>query len=1294
MRKIKNLLPLGLCLSMCVASLPGNLTLSTARAHAANAFVTSDAFNTKSLPASQGIQPQRTALTGQEWTGTGNNINITQVNTEADTCNPIPYQDPETAFYGARDFARDNSEYYQLLTGSGQKWTLSVDDSSTKEVTLPASWTSYGFDFSIYTNSAMPFQSSAKFPQAPTTKNPVGLYHHTFRVKDSMLQENGRIYLTFGGVESAYYVYVNGQEIGYSEDSYNPHSFDITDALNPKGEDNDLTVKVYKFCDGTWLEDQDMIYDGGIFRDVYLTSTPNIRIADYQVDTALNDDYTQADLSVNVDTSNLSTESADGMALELALYDAAGNRITSGSQSVNTMDSTQHASTALTVSVSQPALWDADHPNLYTMVLSLYDAQGKVHYESVSQNVGFRKLTFTSTEIEDEVNYRHTTTQYDTVRLNGKRLLLKGVNRHDTDPDTGKYVSHKVLEQDILMMKANNINALRTSHYANDDYLYYLCDKYGIYLMCETNNESHAIQNNEDSLKQLKQAAMNRQVTAYKRLRNVTANLMWSIGNESTRDKNVGNFADSMFSEMIQYFKKNDPSRMVHYEGVCDWKNGSSGGVDMNSHMYADPDTVAGCLADETHMPFVLCEYDHAMGNAVGNLKEYWDLIRSHDSALGGFIWDWVDQSRKIAIKDGDWDYYSTADAHQSGLNDLSGYYLGYGGDWGDNTGDKNFCMNGLVSADRDPQPELKEVRYQYQDFWFTCDTDTLSSRTVHAVNESQSKNLNEYELCWKLLEDDNVIDQGTLDASLDAGKETDLTVPYTMPTQVKEGSEYYLNLSVCLKQDTDYLEKGSEIAYEQFPVNTENIPAGDSTILPSIDSRADVTVTKDGENYLIQGTDFSVTVNGTTGYLENYLYRNQQIFTQGPSLNFDRAKLDNDYLKNRKISSYVKLKEAPVLSTDVMGNPVITTHHSIDKDGGGDVATTYTFEKNGGILVDCHADTTTASYREYTKIGFIMTLSEGMEDLSWYGNGDDESYSDRCSYTRVGTYHSTVNQMYYPFAKPQDCGNLTGIRYTRLDNTSTGYGLLVTGNGGTLNTSALHFTPDQLTAANHVNELSPSKETYLTIDGAVAGTGNNSCGFKTLTAYTVKKQVLDFRFSLLPADNTQDSMTLYHSYTKLEAALRNGENPYGTFTPAPTQPAEPEASAPATQPQETPAVAVPLPQASQDPSTASADALKPVTSLKVTANKKGRVTCQWKKQNQATGYVVVYASNAGKLKKCTSGSQKVSGVTRKIVKKNQITLKLSKKKKRIYLKVCAYHTENGKTTYGSFSKTKKITRR
>lgn len=1282
-----------LLVALLSALLPEGRIYSNAVTTSEDPF-SSSAFSYKALPELETVKTVRESCTGEEWKGTEQNLDITSVNTMPDSSNLIPYADMETAYAGAKEYAREGSAYYQLLTGEGQDWRLTVLDSPAKadalgsfesaayaekeedgwkNVQLPASWTSYGFDHSIYTNSAMPFEEEAVFPLAPDEKNPVGLYRKTFTLQDSMLQENGKVYITLGGVESAYYLYINGVEVGYSEDSYDPHTFDITDLLNEKGTPNLLAVKVYKFCDGTWLEDQDMIYDGGIFRDVYLTSTPAVHIQDYTLTTDSNEDYTEASVHVAMDVVNDASSAVDNMAAQVVLYDADGKVCATGDADIRAIASGETQSTDITLEVEQPKLWDSEHPNLYTAVISLYNKQTETHFESVSQNVGFRWLTFTPTQVTDDGKYNNATEQYETVKLNGKRLFIKGVNRHDTDPETGKYVSREVCEADIRLMKQNNINAVRTAHYPNDDYFYYLCDKYGMYVMCESNNESHALYGgDEDTLAKLETAAMTRQSASYERFKNTTCNLFWSIGNESSQGwaERDGDYANGMFAHLVQYFKDRDSSRMVHYEGMSGGEKGSTA-IDMVSHMYYDPPAVEGYGKGSSHMPFILCEYDHAMGNAVGNLKEYWDIIRSYDNLMGGFIWDWVDQSRKVAIEEGDWNYYGLEDAKASGLNNLDGYFLGYGGDWGERGGDKNFCMNGLVSADRDPQPEIKEVKYQYQNFWFTSAEEKLTGQEVLVKSEALSDKLSEYDVTWELLEDGKSIEHGTITDEVLPGEEKSVTVPYSLPAELKAGADYYLNISVKTKEDSFVCEAGYEVAYAQFEIDAE------TASVPHTMNGGNVTVTKQDSYYEVSGKDFHFQVNLETGFLESYYYKGELLMKQGPTPNISRGKLDNDKTKYVDLLSYLTLASEPEVWKNGDGCYVITSRWNstykwdANIQQPGTIVMHYLVEDDGAVTINMELDFTKTKTKNFMKVGTTLTLEKGKETVRWYGNGDGESYSDRQSYTRVGLYESTVNDMFYPFAKPQDCGNLTGVKWISIANTESGQGMLICGKKD-VNASALHFTAEQLSTANHVHELTPAEETYVTVDAAVSGTGNGSCGYETLEEYRLANQVYDYSYTIMPLTSEMEPMAIYKKYR--EQTEEGDEKPPVTNPPA-----------------DNPVSVTPSPNPkTSDPSLNGGKQkeeptkVKKVTGIKVKAQKRA-LKLSWKPQKNAN-YYIAYSTSKKKLAKLKNGKIKAVSGTKVVGSgKAKKTIQKLKRSKKYYIKVCAVSRD--KKTVGKWSK-------
>lgn len=1334
----------------------------------------------------------KTKFTHKEWTGEtytdvdGNQVKAADVygiNTEPASTfatTNVVYDSVDKAIKGAKDYDKAASKYVQFLTGKDQvDWSLVVlqnqalaqgdayknfyktDYKATTNdwktnLQLPCSWTRQGFDFSIYTNVTMPWQSkydsNVSAPNAPANYNPVGLYRKTFKVTDDMKAANGRVYLSFQGVESSYYVYVNGKEVGYSEDSYSPHSFDITDYLTTDGSDNLLAVEVHKFCDGTWMEDQDMYYDGGIFRDVYLYSAPLVHIQDYKVETDLDENYENATMKLNVTVANASKAAAEGYKVDVRLYDQDGkmfvNDMTMDLDTVPAADGDTDGSvsTAGSKLVLSPELWSAETPNLYTMVLSLYDSKTGTYMGSVSQQLGFREIEFTKSEVDTNGNRITTDSEYKPITINGKQLLLKGTNRHDTDPEYGKYVPHETQEEDIKLMKQYNLNALRTSHYSNDEYLYYLCDKYGIYVMGETNLESHALMDQGEKQVNFKNLAMDRTVTAFNRLKNRTSIVMWSTGNENYYSSSAS-YANGMFYDLIWYFKNNDSTRPIHSES-----SDGNNGTDMRSNMYPSVDTLYSRAA--ANMPYVLCEYDHAMGNAVGNLKEYWDAIRSSDNMLGGFIWDWVDQSRilsldnlpqsyvvtekkdgvvgsasissvdenpdsgaltgksangyalfesdkynealsgsgksftvevickpesdgadKVLIAKGDYqfalktnsskqleffayynnnwnsvtakkpdnwvgnwhqvvatydkgaikiycdgelvgsgngnttiasssvalgvgcsadngrtfdgeismgrvysralsleeinaqnsttpaiteksddvllwadfagltvdesskpyDYYAEKDAHANLYSDeIKGNFYGYGGDSGESPNDNSFCVNGLVSPDRDVQPELYEVKYQYQSVWFSTDDSMLLGETIDVYNENNFLNLNDFDVKWTLTEDGKEIGSGKLSAEDTniAGRESgSIKVPYraSMPEEKKAGAEYYLNLSVQLKEDTEWAKAGHEVAYEQF-----QIPAEVTKVEPTINTN--VTVDDSAEDVIkVSGTDFSFEVEKATGTLKNYVYKGETLLTSGPVPNYWRGILNNDngnYDGNWKnVNKNVTASDIAVGTNDA-GQKTIRVTLASASQANLKQTMVYKVDGSGAVTVDATVDATGTSLGRYIRIGTVMELPEGYENVEWYGNGPVEAMWDREDFATVGRYSNTVSGMFYPYLDTQDTGTVTGVKWISVTNPSAKSAMAIAATD-TVEASALHFTVDDLDQAQHPYELTKLDSTILTVNYRSQGTGNKSCGQDTLSAYLLpNNKAYTYEYTMVPyTTNDSDPMDVTRAY-------------------------------------------------------------------------------------------------------------------------------------------------------------------
>ena len=1100
-----------------------------------------------------------------EWTGYNGAEDIFGINREPHSPTMIPYQSTQVAADAVWDYnAREESAYFQKLTGENEPWDLTVvqnaDEAAPilaagamnpgftagdgwKTVTLPKSWTRDGFDHSLYTNCYMPWQApfdtNVDAPHCAVNYNPVGLYRKTFTVSDAMLADNRRIELQFDGVESCYYVYINGKEVGYSEDTYSPHRFDITDYL--KDGENLLGVEVHKFCDGTWFENQDMIYDGGIFRDVFLTSVPLVSFADYTVVTDLDDNYENAALNLNISVRNRASVAVSGLTIEAAVLDEAGNDISGGaSATVSSVGSGELAEAKISQKILKPALWSAEHPNLYALVLTLKSSQGVI--ETISAQLGFREINFTSTEVD--ANYRVTTKYWDPIRINGQPLRIKGVDRHETDLFYGKAVPQATAEEDIRLMNRNNINGIRTSHYSNDSYLYWLANKYGIYIMAETNFECHdPLRFNDvwNAKAMFYELGMDRTETAFQRLKNNPSVVMWSIGNEimpsHTDDPNI---AGGLYRDMVWYFKKHDPTRPVHDEGFTDHI-----GVDMYGQMYPDPNTIASHAGDG-QMPYMMCEYAHAMGNSVGALKDDWDAIRRSDNIVGGFIWDWVDQSRAVQIPANSYDYYAQDDAHKNLYADRTpGYFFGYGGDWGDRPNDNSFCQNGLVSADRDPQPELAEVKYQYQNFWFSGDASQVSNRKVSVYNESNFTNLNEYDVEWTLLRNGIKISSGKVaDVNVAPKQRAELSVPYTLPRSIAAGDEFQLNLSVLQKTEKDLIPAGWEVSYGQF-----DVPASAPKIIRKSASDS-VSVTENAGDYTVSGKDFSFSLSKSSGQMLNYTYKGEVLIEDGPAPNFWRGYIENDtgYASQWTFDSNWRgamngARINGIRTSEENGEAVIDVSMTLPAAGNTSVDMRYMIRGDGIVTVSFRVDATHSGMGKFIRVGSMMTLPAGFEDVQWYGNGPVETYNDRCSNGRLGVWENTVSGFFYPFTKVDDCGNLTNLRWMSLESSQHKGSVLIAAETP-IEGSALHFTPEDFMPVNHPFELKPRSTTIVSMNYGSMGLGTATCGPATLDPYQLPSdRIYNWTFSIIPADKTTDAVgyaELAKPYRRLSSALQD----------------------------------------------------------------------------------------------------------------------------------------------------------
>lgn len=1117
---------------------------------------TSDPWNsTTGVPDDLQVIPgdlEKTIFSMNEWTGkrakTADGKSVQQtgifsVNEVAHhSTETLVYQSVEDAVEGAKNYDYQRSDYYQLLTGKGKPWKLAVYENINdakragvygkffepaydmasapkyegkgvvgsyntayyggfKDVVLPASWQTQGFDFPIYSNFTYPWNTfkngNVALPNAPQNTNPVGFYRTTFKVNEEWLQGNRSVYINFGGVESCYYVWVNGHEVGYSESSYDSSEFDLTPYLNKDGSENVLAVMVIRWCDGSYFENQDFTRLAGIFRDVYLYSTPAVQIFDYSVVTDLDKTYTDATLKLKVELLNKTTANlpAGKYSVDVKLFDADGKNLFASdplrAALENEVESGKKGSLALSRAVKKPHLWSDEDPYLYTLVITLYDQDGN-YFGSISQQLGFRELEFTKT-----TGTGANSGIYKDVLLNGKKILLKGVNRHDNDGATGKYVSRETYEKDIQIMKQLNVNAVRTSHYPNDKYLYYLCDKYGVFVLAEANVEDHYAVGDANTQKYFYDAIEDRVLSLVEREKNRTSVIIWSLGNELSQSR--------VYPETIKQMKRIDPTRLVHLESY-----GTGGGVDLGSGMYWSINAMENMGKASNKMPWIQCEYAHAMGNSVGNLYEYWEVIRAYDNLLGAFIWDFVDQTVSTEIP--------------RGSNDLlgNGRFWAYGGAWGDTINSGDFCQNGIISNDRTIQPEGYEVKYVYQSIWFESDLTVLRSGKVSVFNEFKFTDLSAYDFSYELRQNGVVVDSGKLTVSGKPGETVEITVPYQMPAVIEADDEFSLVLYAKEKADTMWAKAGYVVASQVFDLPVEVAhAAADRGAMPT------AVLTETDTDFTVKGTDFEAVFSKDKGALTSYQYKGETVISAPLLPTYRRAQLSND-----KSGFWDSVSVGAVQSMTAKkssdGKSVTVTAVLQLKNAGDSLQTMeYTVYGSGEISIKATLNPD-SSAGEMARYGLTVTLPSAYEQTTWYGYGEYDSYVDRNRSCIPGVYSSTVTKNLTLFGKPQDSGNMTRVRWYALTAEGSNAGLMAVSDS--MEAQAIHYTAVQLKNAKYTHQLSANPQnTYLTLSYMSRGTGGASCGPDTLPEYRIPVgQEMTLTVTLVPFEKraTADQLT------------------------------------------------------------------------------------------------------------------------------------------------------------------------
>jgi len=1015
----------------------------------------------------------------------------------------------------------DDSPYKQSLNGTWKfAWAANpdarianfhapdYDASGWDEIPVPSHWQLQNYDYPQYTNIRYPWidhDPDLKPPYAPTKYNPVGSYIRTFTVPAAW--EGQSVFISFQGVESAFYVWLNGELVGYSEDTFTPAEFDLTPYLSEG--DNKLAVEVYRWCDASWLEDQDFWRLSGIFRDVFLFTAPPAHLYDFQVNTDLDATYENADLRVTAKLVNESGTHAGTMSLEAQLYDRNGSPVLTNPLVI---DAAIGSSASLDVQgkapVHRPQPWSAEQPNLYTLVLKLSDASGQA-IQYTSSRVGFRKF-----EIEDGL-----------MKINGKRILFKGVNRHEFSCDVGRVPQYEDMLRDVRLMKTHNINAVRTSHYPNDTRWYDLCDEYGLYVIDETNLETHGSwaygqpwDDERDTVPASKPEwtanVLDRCNSMLQRDKNHPSVVIWSLGNESWGGEN--------FVKMHDYLREQDPSRPVHYEGVfhCRAYEAAS---DVESQMYTRPaDVEAYATRPGDKKPFILCEYSHAMGNSCGGLTKYWELFEKYPVLQGGFIWDWVDQAIRVTEAEGK-------------------SHLAYGGDFGESPHDGNFCGNGLVFADRAVTPKLLEVKRCYQNV--SMKAEDLAQGLVAVTNGHLFTDLGAYDFCWALTRNGEPAGEGKVDVHAAPGETVQVDLSGAYPKQAAFEDEYVLTLSMELRESALWADVGYELAWAQFvlpaveagsaeiggdrlAVGAANAAASsvDRDILNGVggvpsaagdaqeaDGRAAAELSVQDRSDVVEvvGAAFSVTFNKVSGVLTSYRIRGSELLREPLVPNFWRAYTDNDRGnkhhertamwrdagEKRKLVRLAWDEETP-------GQVRIATMFLLPTVPESALTLQYTVRNTGEIEVSGCLNPGDGT-PEIPEIGLMLVMDASFERLTWYGRGPHENYWDRKSGAKLGLYDGQVADQIVPYLRPQECGNKTDVRFATVAD-AQGSGLRIEG-APTFELNALPYKPQEMEQITHHHLLPKPDKTVVRINHLQMGVGgDDSWGARTHPEYTL----------------------------------------------------------------------------------------------------------------------------------------------------------------------------------------------
>ena len=954
------------------------------------------------------------------------------------------------------------------------------DDSAWKTIPVPSNWQLHGYGTPYYRNIGYTFQND--FPRvmsepprnytAYEERNPVGSYRRDFDVPANW---NGRrTFLTFDGVDSAFFLWINGRKVGYSENSRNAAEFDITPFLRA-GQTNQLAVEVYRYSTGSYLEDQDMWRLSGIFRNVTLWSAPVVHVRDFTVTTDLDAQYRNAQLKVAAKIRNYGAAKVPARTFDVTLFDAAHQAVGAPAKvKVAALAPGEETEGSVSMPVSNPKKWTAETPNLYTAVLSLSQTQGAP--ELLSHRVGFREIEIKGREF----------------RVNGVPIKLKGANRHESNVNTGHYVTEANMIEDIKLLKQANCNHVRTSHYSNDPRWYELCDQYGLYLVAEANLECHGNQR-LSSEPRMEKMFVDRNVANVENFKNNPSIMIWSLGNESGRGDNL-RVAEARVREL-------DATRPTHYEG---FGIGDNNPASIDSQMYTQPISLRNiALNSDYNKPMYLCEYAHAMFNSMGALDDYNAVFDANPSLLGGAIWEWEDQ--------GIWN-----------RRDPQRQYIAYGGGFGEFPNDHYFIHKGVVFSDRTEKPHYPEVKRQYQ--WIRFAPVNLSNGQVQIKNAYSFIDLSGFRGYWSVTEDGKTIQNGQLPAlKLAPGQATTLTLP-VRKFAPKAGALYHLNLAMVTNKPASWAPSGFELARAQMEM-PQSAPA------PTVATAQmnPLQLAKNGDQTTIRGEGFEVAFNSSTGQIVRLARGNSNLLLPdgGPQLHLWRAQHRNDDgyaagdwdrmgLKNLK-TRVVNFETKSISPSQIV---VDETLQLTGERGFGVTQTVrYSVYGDGSIVAD-NAVVPHGPDIVLARMGVRMLLDKKLSNVEYLARGPMENYADRKSGSDVGRYSSSVMEQMTPYAKPMENGNHEDARWLLLSGAQTP-ALMINAQGAPLQFSALPYTDEEMEPLEYSVDLPPSSATVVNVAAKTLGVGSASCGPRPTEECRVPSQAMAFSYGLrlLPND-------------------------------------------------------------------------------------------------------------------------------------------------------------------------------